>query len=130
MYTSTFTFLPRQYDDAFHALDQVIAEVARSIPGYLGEEAWENPATGLVSNVYYWESMDALQALMRHPSHVEAKQAQSRWLNGYQVVIAQVVGSYGDGRIAHPLAGQTVAPSGCLSEPDPAPAYQPAGSTW
>ncbi|MFN6996565.1 MAG: antibiotic biosynthesis monooxygenase family protein [Aquincola tertiaricarbonis] len=111
MYTSTFTFLPGQYDDAFHALDQVIAEVARSIPGYLGEEAWENPATGLVSNVYYWESMDALQALMRHPSHVEAKQAQSRWLNGYQVVIAQVVGSYGDGRIAHPLAGQTVAPS-------------------
>lgn len=117
MYTSTFTFLPGQYDEAFHALDQVIAEVARSIPGYLGEEAWENPASGLVSNVYYWESMEALQALMRHPSHIEAKQAQSQWLSGYQVVIAQVVGNYGDGRIAHPLAGKAVAPA---RAPEPA----------
>lgn len=111
MYTSTFTFLPGQYDEAFHALDHVIAEVARSIPGYLGEEAWENPASGLVSNVYYWESMEALQSLMQHPSHIEAKQAQSQWLSGYQVVIAQVVGSYGDGRIVHPLAGKSVAPA-------------------
>lgn len=48
--------------------------------------------------------MEALQALMQHPAHLQAKQAQSRWLKGYQVVIAQVLGSYGDGRIAHPLA--------------------------
>lgn len=54
MYTSTFTFAPGAYDAQFHALDGRIAEIARAIPGYLGEEAWENPATGLVSNVYYW----------------------------------------------------------------------------
>jgi len=46
MYTSTFTFLPGAYDDEFHALDNSIAAIARAIPGYLGEEAWENPATG------------------------------------------------------------------------------------
>jgi len=40
MFTSTFTFAKGQYDDAFHALDAVIAGVARAIPGYLGEEAW------------------------------------------------------------------------------------------
>jgi hypothetical protein len=34
-----------------------------------------------------------------------AKQRQQQWLAGYQVVIAQVVGSYGDGGIAHPLSG-------------------------
>ena len=39
MFTSTFTFAKGQYDDAFHALDRVIADVARSIPGYLGETA-------------------------------------------------------------------------------------------
>lgn len=59
---------------------------------------------GLVSNVYYWDSMQALQALIQHPAHIEAKQRQARWLNGYHIVIARVVGSYGDGRIAHPLA--------------------------
>lgn len=48
--------------------------------------------------------MDALQALMRHPEHIKAKQLQGRWLKGYQVVIAQVVRTYGDQGIPHPLA--------------------------
>lgn len=34
----------------------------------------------------------------------EAKERLGEWLNGYQVVLAQVVGSYGDGKLAHPLA--------------------------
>ena len=74
------------------------------IPGYLGEESWENASTGLVSNVYYWESLESLQALMAHPAHIVAKQRQAQWLKGYQVVIAEVLGSYGDKGIAHPLA--------------------------
>ncbi|MNR68684.1 hypothetical protein D3C85_1933850 [compost metagenome] len=41
---------------------------------------------------------------MTHPAHLEAKRRQAEWLKGYHVVIAQVVGSYGDGGIAHPLA--------------------------
>ena len=103
MFTSTFTFAAGAYDDEFHALDARIAEMARAIPGYLGEETWENTPAGLISNVYYWDSMEALQQLMSHPAHREAKQAQARWLKGYQVVIAQVVRSYGDGGIPHPL---------------------------
>lgn len=67
------------------------------MPGYLGEEAWEDPARGLVSNVYYWESLEALDALIRHPAHLEAKAAQSRWLDGYRVVISQVLRQYGEG---------------------------------
>ena len=105
MYTSTFTFAKREFDDEFHALDKVIAQIARSTAGYLGEESWENPSNGLISNVYYWETTKALQALMKHPAHLDAKQRQRQWLAGYQVVIAKVVGSYGDGGIAHPLAG-------------------------
>lgn len=104
IYTSTFTFAMGTVDEAFHALDRAIAEAAKSIPGYLGEEAWENPSNGLVSNVYYWDSMEALQALVHHPAHLEAKRRQAEWLDGYQVVIAQVVGCYGDGGISHPLA--------------------------
>ena len=104
MYTSTFTFAKGDYDAEFFALDDRITAIARAIPGYLGEEAWENVATGLISNVYYWDSMEALQQLMAHPDHREAKQAQAKWLKGYQVVIAEVVRTYGDGGIAHPLA--------------------------
>ena len=104
MFSSTFTFAKGDFDTAFHALDAEIAQIAKSIPGYLGEEAWENPANGLVSNVYYWESMDALQALVQHPSHLAAKMRQGQWLQGHQVVIAEVMRSYGDGNISHPLA--------------------------
>lgn len=104
MYTSTFTFAKREFDDDFHALDHVIAHVAKSIPGYLGEESWENPSSGLISNVYYWQTLESLQALMAHPAHITAKQRQAQWLEGYQVVIARVVGCYGDQGLAHPLA--------------------------
>ena len=62
-------------------------------------------ATGLISNVYYWESLEALQKLMQHPSHLVAKGRQATWLNGYQIVISQVLKTYGDGGIAHPLSG-------------------------
>lgn len=104
MYTAAFTFAKREFDDAFHALDQVIAQIAKSIPGYRGEESWENAATGLVCNIYYWDSLEALRQLIDHPSHQVAKQRQGQWLNGYHVTIAQVIRSYGDRGIAHPLA--------------------------
>jgi heme-degrading monooxygenase HmoA len=96
MFASTFIFKPGQYDEEFHRLDAKIAEVARSIPGYLGEETWENTAQGLVQNVYYWESEEALQQLIRHPQHIEAKEKQAQWLDGYRVVIAEVLREYGD----------------------------------
>jgi antibiotic biosynthesis monooxygenase (ABM) superfamily enzyme len=70
MYTSSFIFAKRDFDDEFHELDQAIAAAAKSIPGYLGEEIWENPANGLVSNVYYWDTLEALQVLMNDPSHL------------------------------------------------------------
>ncbi|MDY0746930.1 antibiotic biosynthesis monooxygenase [Paucibacter sp. R3-3] len=103
MYSSTFIFSTKQFDEAFHRLDQEIAAAAKAIPGYLGEESWENPANGLISNVYYWESLEALQQLVRHPRHLEAKAAQDNWLAGYQVIISQVIRSYGDAKLGHLL---------------------------
>lgn len=105
MYTASFIFASKQFDKEFHRLDASIAEAAKAIPGYLGEETWENKTTGLVSNVYYWESLEALQQLMQHPSHLEAKAKQAKWLNGYQVVVSQVLRSYGDSTLNHPALG-------------------------
>jgi len=101
MYSATFIFAKKQFDDEFHRLDQTIAAAAKSLPGYLGEETWENTSNGLVSNVYYWESLEALQALIQHPVHQQAKAAQANWLDGYKVVIAEVVRVYGDSKIDH-----------------------------
>lgn len=118
MFTSTFTFKKRQFDEAFHTLDNAIAEIARTIPGYLGEEAWENASTGLISTVYYWRTREGLQELIAHPGHIEAKQRQSQWLDGYHVVIAEVIGSYGDGKLPHPLAATREPPEpGTVTNP-------------
>jgi len=95
MYTATFIFAKKEFDDEFHALDRAIATAARAIPGYLGEESWENPATGLVSIVYYWDSLQALQTLMSDPTHLVAKAEHAKWLSGYRVVIAEVKREYG-----------------------------------
>jgi heme-degrading monooxygenase HmoA len=100
MYSSTFIFAKRQFDDEFHRLDQQIAAMAKAIPGYVGEETWENNDTGLVSNVYYWETLEALRQLVRHPIHLEAKSRQDNWLAGYQVVISQVLRTYGDNKLS------------------------------
>jgi heme-degrading monooxygenase HmoA len=99
MYSSTFIFATGHFDDEFHRLDQQIAEMARSIPGYLGEETWDNQKTGLTSNVYYWDSLESLQKLVEHPKHREAKRKKGNWLAGYQVVIAQVLRTYGDSKL-------------------------------
>ena len=104
MYSATFIFAKKQFDDEFHRLDQTIAAAAKSLPGYLGEETWENTGNGLVSNVYYWDSLDSLEALIRHPVHQQAKAAQANWLDGYKVVISEVLHTYGDSRIDHLLA--------------------------
>lgn len=103
MYSSTFIFAKGVWDEEFYRLDEQIANAARSTPGYLGEESWENAGTGLVSNVYYWESLEALQALMRHPKHLEAKAKQSQWLAGYQVIVSQVLRVYGDSKLSGKL---------------------------
>lgn len=104
MYTSTFVFAAKAFDDAFHRLDEAIAAAARSIPGYLGETSWENPQSGQIANVYYWDSLEALKALVDHPLHREAKARQASWLDGYHVTISQVLRTYGDGKLG-PLPG-------------------------
>ena len=102
MISATFIFDKKQFDEEFYLLDQEIAEIAKNSTGYLGEESWESAETGRIANVYYWQSMEALQALMQHPKHIEAKAKQAKWLSGYQIVIAEVLRAYGDNTFAHP----------------------------
>ena len=77
MYTATFIFDKKQFDDAFYRLDAIIAEIAKQTEGYIGEEAWESSENGRVCNIYYWKTMEGLQALMQHPKHQEAKAKQA-----------------------------------------------------
>jgi heme-degrading monooxygenase HmoA len=51
----------------------------------------------LFANVYYWETLAALETLIRDPAHRQAKAGQAQWLDGYRVEISQVLQQYGQG---------------------------------
>lgn len=95
MFTSTFMFEAKEFDEDFHRLNDQIAEQARQIPGWLGEESWHNESTGLHSEVYYWESMEALRQLIGMAEHKVAKASHERWIGRYRVVIGEVLSTYG-----------------------------------
>jgi hypothetical protein len=46
--------------------------------------------------------MDSVKELSRYPEHLVAKENYRKWYLGYQIVVAEVVGSYGDGYFNHP----------------------------
>lgn len=60
MFSSTFIFESKTYDAEFHQRNDRIAEQARAIVGFLGEEEWHNDETGLHAEVYYWSSRERL----------------------------------------------------------------------
>lgn len=95
-YTSTFIFEIKELDDEFDRLNDEIAERARAIPGFLGEEAWHNEETGLHSEVYYWSNIEALQQLIGMDTHRTAKGLYDNWLGEYRVVIAEINAVYGN----------------------------------
>lgn len=101
MFSAAFIFEPGDYDDEFHELNSKIDDVARSLPGFVGAETWLSADGTRRNAVYYWESLDALHTFSKDPRHREAKRQYARWYKGYQVVIAEVVKTYGDGRIDH-----------------------------
>ena len=107
MISATFIFIPGEFDARFHQLDGEIASYARQTEGYIGEDSWEDSNTGRVANVYYWQNETGLRQLMQHPSHLLAKQGQQAWLEGYQVIISQVLHCYGNQQLSAAAIGAT-----------------------
>lgn len=106
MYSASFMWEPGEYDDEFHRLNDIIEDVARSLPGYLGVDAWQSADGARRNAIYYWESLEALHAFSTHASHLEAKRQYSRWYKGFHIVVCEVLKSYGDDRFEHATPNQ------------------------
>ena len=100
-----FIFKPGTYDDEFYRLDGEIDAFAKALPGFLGNEAWFSADQTVKNACYYFESMDAVRELASMAAHREAKAKQSRWYDGYQIVVSEVTSTYGDGRLPHVTRG-------------------------
>lgn len=99
VYTARFTFVPGEYDDEFHRLNDRIDEAAKDSPDFLRKEWWESPDGEALSVIYYWASLEALKTFSKHPDHIEAKRRYDEWYEGYEVEIAKLIDHRGDGRL-------------------------------
>jgi heme-degrading monooxygenase HmoA len=121
MYIAAFNFEPGEYDARFHELNALIDAAARATPGFLGAESWRSPDGRRANATYYWTTLEALREFSNHPKHVEAKREYRKWYRGYQIVISQVVRSYGDGAYPH------FTPDERAGSRDSAPVIDPQG---
>lgn len=105
MIAAQFIFQPGTYDAEFHELDAKIEEAAAAMPGFLGTDKWYSKDGARTNSIYYFESMADLTKLGRVTEHRDAKGKVARWYDAYQVVVTEVIASYGDGNIRHISAG-------------------------
>ena len=97
----SFLFTEKVLDEEFFALDALIARAAEATDGYLGKDSWVSTDGARRNSVYYWRDDTALGQFASHPDHLEAKRRYAEWYGGFQVVVAEVRKSYGDGGFAH-----------------------------
>lgn len=90
-----FIFTQATYNDEFHALDTSIAEFANNLPGHVGAEKWLSEDGTTQNSVYYFADRGALAELAGFSDHLTAKAKVSTWYSSYQVVVSEVLATYG-----------------------------------
>ena len=83
MYSATFIWEPGEYDDEFHRLNDIIDDVAASLPGFVGVDGWQSADGKRRSAVYYWDSLDTLKTFSRLDigSHLAFKRYVRGWMS-------------------------------------------------
>ena len=97
VYLVTFRLRPGEFDEEFRALNATVEEAAESTPGYRGRRTWESTDGDEILVTYRWESREALAAFEADEDHLEAKARWEEWYEAYEVTVAEVVDSYGQG---------------------------------
>lgn len=101
MFSISFIFRPGAYDDEFHRLDAATQAVAEATKGFIGAETWWSDDRSVCNAVYCWDDLAHLSDFAQATTHRAAQAAYDRWYDGYQVVVAEVRGAYGDDRFSH-----------------------------
>lgn len=92
-------FRPGARDAEVHRRDALITAAAEATEGHLGQENWVSADGTLRNAAGFWRDAAALQAVSRHPPHLEAKRPYRRWYEGYQMVVSEVRTVRGGGRL-------------------------------
>ncbi|MFM6974700.1 MAG: antibiotic biosynthesis monooxygenase family protein [Agromyces sp.] len=104
MIACQFIFQPGTYDDEFQRLDDAIEEYAQAMPGYIGVDRWGSDDGVRRNSIYYFADEATVREFSKVSEHLEAKKHYRKWYDGYQIIVSEVLASYGDGRLEHILA--------------------------
>lgn len=99
-YAVIFTNLRTPLDEGYGETADLMEEMARAQPGYLGHESvrdqGEPGRPGIT--VSYWRDLDSIKAWKRHTDHAVAQGRGRRdWYSAYKTRIALVERDYGFG---------------------------------
>ncbi len=82
-------------EGGYDAMAERMAELAKTMPGYLGRESVRD-ASGLGITVSYWESEEAISRWKKNAEHQEAqKRGRAEWYSGFRLRVAKVERAYG-----------------------------------
>ncbi len=87
---------PGTSDGDFHHLDGQTAHHARSLPGVISAETWQQPGSGPVNATAYLAGPEPGAHLATFPIHPEGKGRAPRRYDGYRIINA-VTSRYADG---------------------------------
>lgn len=62
---------------------------------------WREDHRSVCNAVYYWQDRRQLAAFARAIPHRAVKACYDRWYDGHQVIVTEVHGAYGHGRLPH-----------------------------
>jgi heme-degrading monooxygenase HmoA len=88
-----FSSLKSTDDEGYPEMANLMAELARSQPGFLGMESARNE---LGITVSYWEDLPSIQSWKQHADHQIAQQmGKNQWYTHYKIRICKVERDYG-----------------------------------
>ncbi|MEV5987353.1 antibiotic biosynthesis monooxygenase [Streptomyces sp. NPDC052051] len=94
-YAVVFTSVRTDDHDGYEETDDLMDELVKEVPGYLGMDHARTPG-GLSLTVGYFRDLAAIEAWRSDPRHRAAqKRGREHWYERYTVHVAKVERSYG-----------------------------------
>ena len=101
-YAVIFASQRTEGDKGYAAMADLLDELAKAQPGYLGAE-FARDASGFGITVSYWQDLPSIANWKAQATHVQAQRmGKSDWYSGFELRISKVERAYSFSSPSHP----------------------------
>jgi heme-degrading monooxygenase HmoA len=94
-YAAIFSSKRTAGDRGYASMADCMAELAQTMPGYLGIESVRDDS-GMGITVSYWQTVEAILQWKQNAEHLKAQEGgKSTWYSEYTIRVAKVERAYG-----------------------------------